>query len=271
MLLPDGGVPGGLFGSELGVFVGFTSMTSTGNLGGRVGAHAMCQAQFGANAWFCHATEYVNSAAQGAPVGGAWIDWSAAENGTAVTAGGLSAGRSGTGNGTCTSWTSNSTSPGTLTVGVFGEIVSNAAGVDCSQQRPVACCAGARPTRVRGPTTGTYTGNLGGRVGANVKCQLEFGAAAHFCHASEYLRAASSLPLPASGAWIDWSASPVDGAAIIGGVIRASRSATGNGSCTSWTSNSTSPGNLTVTSTGETVSNRAGVDCSQARPIACCE
>lgn len=231
----------------------------------------MCQAQFGANAWFCHAMEYVNSAAQGAPVGGAWIDWSAAENGNAVTAGGLSAGRSGTSNFSCSSWTSSTLSPSHLTVGVNGESVSGAAGVDCSQQRPVACRAGSRPVRVRGPTSATFTGNLGGRVGANVKCQAEFGAAAHFCHASEYLRSASSQQLPASGAWIDWSASPVDGSAISGGVIRASRSATSNFSCSSWTSNTLSPSHLTVTRTGEIISGSAGVDCSQARPIVCCE
>lgn len=267
LVLPDGGVPGGLFGSELGVFVGFTSMVSNGNLGGRVGAHAMCQAQFGANAWFCHATEYVNSAAQGAPVGGAWIDWSAAQNGASVTAGGLSAGRSGTGNNSCTGWTSTSGSH--LIVSVNGELLSGSVGVDCTQQRPVACCAGARPTRVRGPTTATYTGNLGGRVGANVKCQLEFGAAAHFCHASEYLRAASSLQFPVAGAWMDWSASPVDGSAITAGITGASRSATGNNSCTGWTA--TSGSHLIVSRTGELLSGSVGVDCTQARPIACCE
>jgi len=270
LVLPDGGVPGGLFGSELGTFVGFTSVTSTGNLGGRVGAHAMCQAQFGANAWFCHATEYVNSASQGAPVGGAWVDWSAAENGAAVTACGLSAGRSGTSNFSCSSWTSNSLSPSQLIVGVNGELLSGSPGVDCSQQRPVTCCAGARATRVRGATTATYTGNLGGRVGANVKCQLEFGAAARFCHASEYLRAASSLQLPVGGAWIDWSASPVDGSAIVAGT-RASRSATANFSCSSWTSASLSSSQLIVSSTGELLSGSPGVNCGQARPIACCD
>jgi hypothetical protein len=271
LLLPDGGLAPGLFNSELGTFVGFTSATFTGNLGGRVGAHGLCQAQFGPNAWFCHATEYLNSAAQGAPAGGAWIDWSTAESGAAVTAGGLSAGRSATPNGSCSSWTSSSTAPGTLTVGVNGEIVNNASGVDCSQSRPVACCAGLRPTRVRGVTSMLYTGNLGGRVGANAKCLTEFGGSAHFCHAAEYLRAASSLQLPMSGAWIDWSASPVDGAAIIGGLIRASRSATPNGSCSSWTSASTAPGTLTASRTGEVINNAAGVDCSQQRPILCCE
>ncbi|MBL8920487.1 MAG: collagen-like protein [Myxococcaceae bacterium] len=271
LLLPDGGLAPGLFNSELGSFVGFTSATFPGNLGGRVGAHALCQAQFGPNAWFCHATEFLNSSAQGAPAGGAWIDWSAAENGSPVVSGGLSAGRSPTSGGSCTSWTSTSTGPGTLTVGVFGEIVNNAAGVDCSQARPVACCAGVRPTRVRGVTSMLFTGNLGGRVGANARCLQEFGGTAHFCHASEYLRAASSLQLPMSGAWIDWSASPVDGAAITAGLIRASRSATSGGSCTSWTSSSTGPGTLTVSRTGEVVNNAAGVDCSQQRPILCCE
>lgn len=271
LLLPDGGLAPGLFSSELGVFVGFTSGTFTGNLGGRVGAHGLCQAQFGPSAWFCHATEFLNSSAQGAPVGGAWIDWSTSENGAAVTAGGLSAGRSATPNGSCASWTSSSTTPGTLTVGVNGEIVNNASGVDCTQARPVACCAGPRPTRVRGVTSMLYTGNLGGRVGANAKCLMEFGGTAHFCHAAEYQRAASSLQLPMSGAWIDWSASPVDGAAITGGLIRASRSATPNGSCASWTSASTTPGTLTVSRTGEVVNNAAGVDCTQQRPIVCCE
>lgn len=271
LVLPDGGVPGGLFGSELGVFVGFTSATSTGNLGGRVGAHAMCQAQFGPNAWFCHATEYLNSAAQGAPVGGAWVDWSAAENGNAVTAGGLSAGRSGTNTNSCSSWTNGTTGVSQLTIGVNGEIVSGASGTNCSQLRPAACCAGARATRVRGATAATYTGDLGGRVGANVKCQLEFGAAAHFCHASEYLRAASGAAMPLNGAWIDWSASPVDGTPITGGVIRASRSATGTNSCNGWTNGTNSGSQLIVTRTGEILSGSLGVDCSQPRSIACCE
>lgn len=271
LLLPDGGLTAGMFNSELGVFVGFTSAAFTGNLGGRVGAHAICQAQFGGNAWFCHATEFLNSSAQGAPAGGAWIDWSASENGSAVTSGGLSAGRSATNINSCSSWTSASTSPSHLTVGVNGELFSGTAGVDCSQQRPVACCAGPRPTRVRGVTAALYTGNLGGRVGANAKCLMEFGGSAHFCHAAEYLRAASALQLPASGAWIDWSASPVDGAAITAGLIRASRSSTNINSCSSWTSSSTSPSHLTVSRTGELLSGAAGIDCSQQRPIVCCE
>ncbi len=259
-------------GSELGTFVGFTAATPTGNLGGRVGAHALCQAQFGGTAWFCHASEYVmSSTAPVGPVGGAWIDWSAAENGAAVVTGGLSAGRSGTSGASCTSWTSASTSPGTLTVGVNGDVVANATATDCSQARPVACCAGVRPTRVRGATVATFTGNLGGRPGANAKCQAEFGGAAHFCHAAEYLRAASPLLLPATGSWIDWSASPVDGSTVLAGLVRAGRSGTSGASCNSWTSASTSPGTLTVSRTGEVVANATATDCSQARPIACCE
>jgi hypothetical protein len=268
-LLPDGGLAPGVTGSELGTFVGFTTATFTGNLGGRVGAHASCQAQFGPNTWFCHATEFLNSSSQGAPTGGAWIDWSAAENGNAVSSGGLSAGRSGTNTGSCLAWTSNAVTSN-LTVGPSGEILSTGSGTDCTQTRPIACCAGPRPTRVRGPTTMTYTGNLGGRVGANAKCLLEFGGSAHFCHAAEYLRAASSLQLPVGGAWIDWSASPVDGTAIAAGLIRASRSATNTGCCLAWTSAAVTS-NLTVTRTGEILSTGSGTDCTQSRPILCCE
>ena len=91
------------------------------------------------------------------------------------------------------------------------------------------------------------------------------------CHAAEYLRSNSSAPMPMNNAWIDWSASPVDGSAITGGLPRAGRSGTNINSCNAWTAASTSYGNLTVTRSGELVNTPNGVDCTQSRPIACCE
>ncbi len=271
IVLADGGFSV-IASSDLGSFVGFTSLTFTGNIGGRVGAHAACQAQFGPQAWMCHGSEYLSSYPNtGAPPSGAWIDWSTSENGATVIAAGTSAGRSATTSGTCNAWTSATLSFGTLTVGVNGEVVNNATGVDCTQPRPVTCCAGVRPTRVLGATAATFTGNLGGRPGANAKCQAEFGGRAHLCHAAEYLRSNSSLLMPVSQAWIDWSASPVDGTAITNGVPRAGRSGTTSGTCNAWTSPTNSFGTLTVTRTGEVLNNATGVDCTQARPIACCE
>lgn len=59
-------------------------------------------------------------------------------------------------------------------------------------------------TRVEfaGFTSAAYNGNLGGFMGANQKCDLEFPGS-YFCQGAEYDLANTSAQPPVNGAWID--------------------------------------------------------------------
>lgn len=126
----------------------------------------------------------------------------------------------------------------------------------CTQVKPLACCHVPTPVVFRGYTAATYSGNLGGHVGANAKCALEFPGSS-FCTVADFDRAnPMSLP-PASGAWID-----------------SNRSSTGARTQNSCSSGGTSWVNGTI-DTGTNL-NAQGVftsqlACAQVKPLACCQ
>jgi len=113
-----------------------------------------------------------------------------------------------------------------------------------------------------GFTNATFTGDLGGLPGANAKCANEF-AGASLCTRADYDLSNTTVPAPASGAWIDYS--------------RGTDGARSNGSCyyggtnEPWSfggaySNSSGQQGSMVTSYGR----HTIALCSTVKPLACC-
>jgi hypothetical protein len=240
-------------------FAGYTPQTYTpaANIG-RPGMHAICDAAF-AGSHLCHASEFLAAnSATAVPASGAWIDPSTDLTGQATWSSGALFGRA-DGSYTCGDWTVNS--------GNTATIVSAAGGVNttstCNVPRPLACCNGAPKVKFAGFTAAVVDAARGGRFAMHAACSAEFPGS-HLCHAAEFLRADSSVAVPAGGAWADpsvattgsatWSSSPVFGRAA------------GSYTCGDWSVNAgntativNAAGGLSTTST-----------CNVARSLACC-
>jgi hypothetical protein len=186
-------------------FVGYTTTTYAGNLGGRTGAHAKCEAAY-AGSHFCTQWE-LDQAEAAAPASTAWVDRGNESQASRL----FRAIYTEQDTYTCGGWTSSS--PSQLFGGAVGRaqvitslgeiistFVSNTDG-GCAVQRPLSCCMGGTAVRFRGLTSPT-TGDLGGRTGANARCRAAF-AGSHFCTHWEMDQAAVATPMPASGAWVD--------------------------------------------------------------------
>jgi hypothetical protein len=234
-------------------FAGFTPTARTGNMGGRVGAHAACDSAFPGSV-MCTEDEYMGSTS-GTPVpaNGAWVD-----NFDPAYPGRRGASY------TCNGWTwSGTASPEGYIVQTTGNIGTSYSGGNygCEVSRRVACCFPAQRRSFRGFTMTSYTGNLGGRVGAHAACAAAFPGA-HFCHQDEYMASGSPLAVPASGAWLDNFTSNYPG----------QRGA--SYSCSGWTWSGTgSPEGYIVQTTGNIGTSYSGGNygCEVARPLACCD
>jgi hypothetical protein len=161
----------------------------------------------------------------------------------------------------CLGWTISGAASNTGLV----VIPQGTATVLCSVPRPVACCLTPYLETFRGITAGTYTGAIGGRAAAHAICAAQYPGS-HLCHSAEYERAASTVPLPATGAWTDMStfqnfsepnaAMPGSGRLIVNTI---------NGNCENWT-------NALNSRVGMTVATPMPVtqQCNIPRPLACC-
>jgi hypothetical protein len=223
--------------------VGFTAATFTGALGGVVGANQKCNQEYPGSA-FCTLSDFDRSNYTGSvPATGAWIDSDRAASGARAT-------------GSCSS-------AGTWNLGTSGDTGTNlnALGaftgqVGCQSVKPLACCRVPTNAIFRGFTTATYTGALGGTVGANAKCAAEYPGS-FFCTLADYDRANPIVAPGATGAWID-----------------SNRTATGaraTGSCSSG-------GTWNLGTTGDTGTNlnaigafTGQVSCNLSRVLACCQ
>jgi hypothetical protein len=117
--------------SNVAVFRGFTTSAFNGNLGGIVGAHAKCNAQF-AGSHLCTYREYQWSGSPSAvPAGGAWVDDYTSSNGYNNFP------RDRDSSYTCTNWTDSSASYGNF-VDVVGAY--NYLSTACATPRPLSCC-----------------------------------------------------------------------------------------------------------------------------------
>ena len=235
----DGGLA---FVNDAPSFAGFTSMTYTGSLGGVVGANAKCAAEF-AGASFCTLSDFDRSNPSIAPSSGAWIDSDRQTSGARTTNSCSSSG----------SWnlgTTGDTGTNLNTLGVFtGQVL-------CNGLRPLACCRVASAVVFRGYTTATFTGALGGAVGATAKCAAEYPGS-FFCTVAEFDKANPTVTPGASGAWIDSSRNTSG--------TRLQNSCSSGGAWNLGTTGDTGTNlNAVGTFTGQTL-------CNQLKPLACCQ
>jgi hypothetical protein len=246
---------GGNYDENYG-FAGFTAGTFTGNVGGRITAHATCAAAF-AGAHLCHAAEYLlTESTAPVPATGAWIDASSDLNASSTVIGASPLFGRYT-NGACLSWMSGSSSSSGYIVGADGAVVS----ASCATTHQLACCNGAPRVAFAGVTS--VNAPINGRVQMHALCSASF-AGSHLCHAAEYLRADSVAPIPAGGAWIDASSDVNASSTVIGASPIFGRYT--NGVCLSWTSTSSSSSGYVVGTDGAIVS----ASCNVAHPAACC-
>jgi hypothetical protein len=234
-------------------FAGFTTMQVTGNLGGRVGAHALCAAEF-PGAHFCDENEYTSTTSDSTVnPAGAWVD---DYDSTQPAARGLSY--------VCNRWSTGTVGYEGLIIrsdGTIGTSYANSSNYGCGTPRPVACCFTNVKNRLRGFTPTTYTGNLGGRLGAHAICRAAFSGS-HFCHEGEYGRANSGTAVPAGGAWVDDYDSTQPGQRGLSYV------------CNRWSTGTVGYEGLIVRTDGTigtSYANSSDYGCGTPRPVACCD
>jgi hypothetical protein len=154
--------------------------------------------------------------------------------------------------GYCSNYTSGSAVNSTVVALPSGFTTSS--GQNCGQVLPLACCVSPATARMRGYTTFTSTGNLGGRTTANARCSSEFPGA-HFCTDTEFLLARGTMALGAAGAWVDFGTT--------GGAPNNS------GYCSNYTSGNAANSTVVALPSGFTTS--SGQNCGQVLPLACCD
>ncbi len=244
MLYLDGGVV--LAPTSPITFAGYTTATYTGNLGGQVGANAKCQAQY-AGSFFCTFADFDGANVTTAPGGnGVWID------GDRSNAGSRNTGSCQTGLGAWSDGTNNSYGYNLTANGSFYTTQL------CGQTKPLACCNGiTRRVNFRGYTTATYTGNLGGQVGANAKCQTQYPGS-FFCTFADFDGANVTAAPGGNGVWIDGDRNNA-------GSRNANSCQTGLGAWSDGTNNSYG---YNMTANGSFYTTQL---CGQTKPLACCQ
>jgi hypothetical protein len=262
-------------------FAGYTAQSFAGNLNGRSGAHALCDADF-TGSHFCADWELAASDPPAVSIS-AWVDLGNTQTSSRFFRSTYST--SSVSN--CGGWTTSSatarpdnvnTAVGQTFTTLGGFVSSFVATGDggCENTRPLACCAGGTAVRFRGFTPSTSAGNLGGRSGAHALCAAAF-AGSHFCTDWEVDQAAVRAPIPASGAWVDLGNSQTTSR-----FLRSTYSTQDVSSCGGWTTSSATarPDNVntatgfTLTALGGTASSFVASGdggCENARPLACCD
>jgi hypothetical protein len=262
-------------------FAGYTPQAYTGNLNGRSGAHALCDAAF-TDSHFCSDWEYDQATPPPVAVS-AWIDVGNLQTSSRYFRPTYSTQDTYT----CGGWTMDTPTAKPdgvnlgrgYTVTPLGEfktsVVANNDG-GCQNARQLACCKGGTAVRFRGFTPSTTGGNLGGRSGAHATCNAAFSGS-HFCSDWEVDQATVPAPIPASGAWVD-----VGNLQTTSRYHRPSYSTQDTYTCGGWTSSSPTvkPDGVnlgrgyTLTPQGgfktSVVANNDG-GCQNARPLACCD
>ena len=262
------------------MFVAYTQQTYGGDLDGRSGANAKCAAEY-PGTHFCTDWELDQSAP--APVATtAWVDRGRSDADSRY----FRVAYSKTDVYSCGGWTSSdpAAKPNGSAVG-RGTILTSNGGFEssfvsltdggCGVARHLPCCMGGTAVRLRGFTS-PFAGDLGGRSGANAKCEAAF-VGSRFCTDWEIDQAAVAAPIPASGAWVDRGNSEPSSR-----TYRVSYSTRDVYTCGGWTSSTASfkpdgsaVGRATVLTPlggfeSTFVSNTDG-GCQIARPVACCD
>ncbi len=237
---------GGVISQDWVVFAGFTASSFTGNLGGITGANAKCDADY-PGSFMCTQGDYWRGEPNGyPPTTGAWIDYERDEHGTRSIGGCYTSA-----NGPWTEGTNNDSASSLNAVGNFQS-------ANCNVMKPLACCKAPRKRTLRGFTSATYTGNLGGPIGANAKCNAEFPGSI-FCTQGDFGRAETSASPGGTAAWIDYNRDEVSGIRSIGGCYT---SASGP-----WTEGTNNDSASSVSQYGSFASS----NCNVVRRLACCQ
>jgi hypothetical protein len=192
------------------------------------------------------------------PASGAWIDPSVVPDGTTTYAGAPSFGRQ-MNSSDCLNWTTNNTNYYAPHVDPNGGISNSG---NCLAIRALACCNGVAKPKFVGVTSSLAL--MQGRVAMHQVCSTEYPGA-HFCHAAEYVRAASALPIPAAGAWIDPSVDDTSGTTYAGSPVFGRQM--NSSDCLNWTTTNTNYYAPHVDSNGG-ISNSG--NCLSQRYVACC-
>jgi hypothetical protein len=263
-------------------FVGYTTATYGGNLNGRSGANALCDAVF-SGSHFCVDWELDQANPPTPSSGSAWVDTGSSQ----VSSRFFRSGYSTSDLDTCSGWTSSvaNQKPDGINTGTgqtftaLGGFASSFAGSNdggCENTRPLACCKGGTGVRFRGFTPSTSGGNLGGRTGANATCAAAY-AGSHFCVDWEVDQATVRSPIPSSSAWVDTGSSSTTSR-----IFRSGYSTSDLDTCSGWTSSvasqkpdgiNTGTGQV-LTPLGGFASSFAGSNdggCENPRPLACCD
>jgi hypothetical protein len=263
-------------------FAGYTPQALGGNLNGRSGAHALCDAAF-TGSHFCADWELTGSDPP-APVSvNAWVDLGNTQTSSRFFRSTYSTREVSN----CGGWTTSSatakpdgvntaTGQTFTTLGGFASSFVGTGDGGCESTRPLACCTGGTAVRFRGFSPSTSGGNLGGRTGANALCGAAF-ASSHFCSDWEVDQAAVRAPIPAGGAWVDLGNSQTTSR-----FRRSTYSTQDVSTCGGWTTSSASARpdgvntatGLTLTTLGGTASSFVASGdggCEVSRPLACCD
>jgi hypothetical protein len=113
---------------------------------------------------------------------------------------------------------------------------------------------------LRGFTTATFNGNLGGYVGANTKCRAEFPGS-FICTLSDYSLSEPGITPTAAGAWVDYDRYALG--------TRNNSACGGGGTGGAYTDGTTASASYYVNAVGN-LSSGSGV-CNALRQIACCQ
>ena len=140
-----------------------------------------------------------------------------------------------------------------------GGITDNA---NCTSVRALACCNGVPKVKFLGLTSGFPA--MAGRSSMHQACDAQYPGS-HLCHAAEYVRAASTIVIPAAGAWLDPSSTFTAGLSHNGSPVFG-RSTVGY-DCQNWTSTLVGQYGTHIDPDGGITNNG---NCSAVRHAACC-
>ncbi len=258
LLLDGGTIP--VSASDGFSFAGFTATLYDGNLGGPIGANAKCAAEY-TGSHLCTEREFSWTGASTIPgASGFWADDSQYSSQSAPNY----YARDRSGAYSCNSWRS---ADGPANYAQFTDAQGmRAAGAYnvCNVARQLACCRSPHGAWFRGFTAMTYDGNLGGPLGANAKCSLEYPRS-HLCTDREFSWAGTGISPGAAGFWADDSQYSSQSAPNY-----YPRDRSGAYSCNSWRS-ADGPANYAEFTDPQGIRTPGAYNvCNVRRPLSCC-
>ncbi len=234
------------------VLIGYTSLVSNGNIGGRIAANARCNNEY-PGTHLCNQSEF-RTARSTQPIPGnvgAFLDfaYTVTSNDPDV-------------NVPCSIFTSGTSGSGSAAIALpNGTVTTNTSTLpNCGSTLPLACCTSPASTRLRGYTTFTSTGAIGSRTIANSRCNAEFPGA-HLCNTSEFRLSRPSLPMPGAGAWLDFAYTVTSTDPDV------------NVPCNIFTSGTSGSGTAAIALPSGSVTNNTSTlpNCGSTLPLACCD